>query len=68
MTQPLVNIKKHFSKLKDPRVQGRTRHRLLDIIVMAICGVICGCDDWQQVETFARSRRDWLSRFLRLPE
>jgi predicted transposase YbfD/YdcC len=68
MTQPLINIKKHFRQLKDPRVQGRTRHRLLDIIVMAICGVICGCDDWQQVETFARSRRDWLSRFLRLPE
>jgi len=40
---------------------------LLDIVVITICGVICGCDDWQQIETFARARRDWLKKFLRLP-
>ena len=40
---------------------------LLDIVVIAICGVICGCDDWQQIETFGRSRREWLQKFLRLP-
>ena len=67
MSQPHGTIKKHFRKLKDPRVKRRNRHLLLDIIVMAICGVICGCNDWQQVETFARTRHDWLKRFLRLP-
>ena len=42
------SIKKHFRVLKDPRVVGRTRHLLLDVIVMAICGVIGNCDDWSR--------------------
>src|ERR1700749_1367459 len=32
------------------------------------CGVICGCDDWQQLETYARSKHEWLKRFLDLPD
>jgi len=67
MAQPHITIKKHFRKLKDPRRAHRRRHLLMDIIVIAICAVICGCDDWQQVATFARERRDWLKRFLELP-
>jgi predicted transposase YbfD/YdcC len=67
MTQPHLAIKRYFRKLRDPRVQGRNRHLLLDIIVIAICGVTSGCDDWQQIETFGRSRREWLGKFLRLP-
>ena len=64
--QPL-DVKKYFGKLKDPRIKRRKLHLLLDVIVIAICGVICGCDDWQQMEVFARSRESWLRRFLRLP-
>jgi predicted transposase YbfD/YdcC len=66
MPQAHLTIRKYFGKLKDPRIERRKRHLLLDIIVIAICGVICGCDDWQQIETFARSREDWLRKFLRL--
>jgi predicted transposase YbfD/YdcC len=39
----------------------------MDIIVIAICAVIAGADDWQQVVTFARNRRDWFEKFLELP-
>jgi predicted transposase YbfD/YdcC len=60
--------KNYFRKLKDPRIKRRRRHLLLDIVVITICGVICGCNDWQQIETFARGRHDWLKRFLRLPQ
>jgi predicted transposase YbfD/YdcC len=67
MAQPLGTVKKYFRKLRDPRVQGRKRHLLLDIVVITICATICGCNDWQQVETFARARRGWLQKFLRLP-
>jgi predicted transposase YbfD/YdcC len=67
MAQPHVTIKKYFRALKDPRIDRHKRHLLLDIVVIAICGVICGCDDWQQIETFGRSRREWLEKFLRLP-
>jgi predicted transposase YbfD/YdcC len=67
MSQPHLTIKKYFRKLKDPRLNRRKLHLLLDIIVIAICGVISGCNDWQQLETFGRSRRDWFKKFLRLP-
>jgi predicted transposase YbfD/YdcC len=67
MAQPLVAVKKYFRKLRDPRVRRHKRHLLLDIVVITICATICGCNDWQQVETFARARQAWLQRFLRLP-
>jgi predicted transposase YbfD/YdcC len=67
MSRPVFAIEKHFRSLKDPRINRRKKHLLLDIVVIAICGVICGCNDWQQIATFAKSRHDWLKKFLRLP-
>jgi predicted transposase YbfD/YdcC len=40
---------------------------LQDIIVIALCAVIAGAQDWQDIETFGRQRRNWLQRFLALP-
>jgi len=67
MAAPALAIKKHFGKLKDPRINRRRRHLLMDIIGIAICGVICGCDDWQQIAVFGENRHDWLKQFLQLP-
>jgi predicted transposase YbfD/YdcC len=53
--------------LKDPRVKGRSRHLLVDIIVVGICGVIANCDDWPDIELFAKHRLGWFKRFLKLP-
>jgi predicted transposase YbfD/YdcC len=60
-------LRRHFATLKDPRRRHRRLHRLLDIITIAICAVIAGADDWQQIATFGQRRRDWLQRFLPLP-
>jgi predicted transposase YbfD/YdcC len=62
-----LTIKHHFRKLKDPRIDRHKRHLLLDIIVIALCAVLCGAKDWQQVETFGQQRFAWLRRFLQLP-
>ena len=59
-------IVKFFRKLKDPRVKRGKKHLLLDIIAIAICAVIAGCDDWQQIETFGDNRLEWLKQFLPL--
>jgi predicted transposase YbfD/YdcC len=67
MAHAHVTIRKHFRKLKDPRRAHCRRHLLMDIIVIAICAVICGANDWQQVVTFAKKRQDWLQGFLELP-
>lgn len=59
-------IAEHFSKLEDPRWHNR-RHKLLDIVVIAICAVICGADSWEEIELFGRSKEEWLKGFLELP-
>jgi predicted transposase YbfD/YdcC len=60
-------IPKYFRQLKDPRRRHRRRHLLQDIIVVALCAVIAGAQDWQEIETFGRKRLAWLKRFLKLP-
>ncbi len=60
--------KRHVRKLRDPRVVGRSRHLLVDSIVLAICGVIADGDDWPDSAPFARQREGWFRRFLKLPD
>jgi predicted transposase YbfD/YdcC len=61
-----VAIKKHFARLKDPRVNRRKRHQLVDIIVIALCAVIAGADNWQKIQAFGLARQRWLKKFLAL--
>jgi predicted transposase YbfD/YdcC len=61
-----LTIKHHFRKLKDPRINRHKRHHLLDIIIVALCAVLCGAKDWQQVEAFGKLRLAWLRRFISL--
>jgi hypothetical protein len=63
----LGSLRKHFRGLQDPRVVGRTRHRFIDIIAIAICAVIAECDDWGDIALFGREREAWFRRFLKLP-
>jgi hypothetical protein len=62
-----LSITKQFSVLKDPRRRGSCLHNLLDIVTIAICGVIAGCNTWEQFEEFGNCHHDWFKRFLRLP-
>ena len=57
----------YLAVLKDPRTGPAKRHNFLDIIVIAVCAVICGADSWVDVEMFGKSKRAWLDRFLQLP-
>lgn len=67
MATPSFSILRCFSSLKDPRVNRRKRHQLLDIIAIALCAVIAGADSWTQIALFGRKRIDWLKTFLALP-
>ena len=56
-----------LKKVPDPRVQRSQRHKLMDILVIALCATIAGANDWVGVVQFGKARRDWLSTFLELP-
>ncbi len=64
---PAPAITSYFSDLEDPRSDHTRRHKLLDIITIALCGVICGADSWVELEQFGKSKEEWLKRFLELP-
>ena len=57
----------HFGTLPDPRVERTKKHKLLDIIAIAMCGVISGADNWVEIEEFGQIREAWLREFLELP-
>lgn len=57
----------HFAPLPDPRLDRQKQHQLLDIVVIGICAVVAGANDWVAVESFGKAKRDWFARFLALP-
>ena len=62
-----MSIADAFGDLEDPRVVGRTDHKLHDIIAIAICAIISGAEGWTAVEVFGETRERWLRQFLELP-
>lgn len=65
--KPFGSITDHFANVTDPRSGQNVQHKLLDIIVIAICGVICGADGWVEIENFGHQKRGWLAKYLELP-
>ncbi len=66
-TRSRPSIDAHFAELPDPRIDRTRKHGLHDILVITICGVIGGADDWVSIERFAKAKRDWFETFLDLP-
>jgi DDE_Tnp_1-associated len=63
----LRDLETIFSQVEDPRVERTNYHRLRDIIIMAICGVICGAEGWVEIEEFGRAKEAWFTELLTLP-
>lgn len=67
-TKQAGSLIKHFSILTDPRLDNQNKqHKLIDIIIITICAVICGADDWVAIERWAKAKQKWLRKFLELP-
>ena len=56
-----------FSQLPDPRIRRNKKHLLIDIVVLTVIAVICGAESWNAIEMFGNSKKDFLSKFLKLP-
>src|SRR5947209_11927305 len=60
-------IGSYFESLSDPRHTRNRKHLLVDIVVIAVCGMVCGCDGPTAIRRWAANRRGWLGQFLALP-
>jgi predicted transposase YbfD/YdcC len=66
--KPMEALEEHFiSQVSDPRKDRTKDHKLIDIIAIAICAIICGAEGWTDMEIFGNSKVVWLKTFLELP-
>lgn len=57
----------HFSLIPDPRLDRTKKHKLIDIIVMTVCGLVCKSETWTDIADYADANEDWFRKFLELP-
>jgi predicted transposase YbfD/YdcC len=63
----LERLHEIFDGLQDPRDNRAKRHELLNVIIIAVCGTICGADTWVDMEEFGKAKEEWFRSFLDLP-
>lgn len=61
------SVGSYFQSLSDPRHTRNRKHLLGDVIVIAICGILCNCDGPTAIHRWAVNRADWLHTILALP-
>jgi len=62
-----TSLHHYFDKLPDPRIHRNRKHLLIDIIILSIIAVLCGAESWDSIEMFGKSKKDFLSKILKLP-
>ena len=60
-----MNIELHFSKLTDHRDQSKVLHLLTDIIGLSLIACIAGCESYDDIEYFGKTKETWLRSYLR---
>jgi predicted transposase YbfD/YdcC len=62
------SLVEHYANFPDPRREHATKlHKLIDIIVITLCGTIAKCDSWDEIAEYAEQKQAFLSTFLELP-
>ncbi|GHO63060.1 H repeat-associated protein YdcC [Ktedonobacter sp. SOSP1-52] len=61
------DLERLFAQVEDPRVERTKLHRLRDIIILAICGVLCGAEGWVEIEEFGNAKKAFFTDLLDLP-
>lgn len=59
-------LRQVFVSISDPRSARQVRHDLAELLTVAVCAVLCGADDFSDIEAWAKERIDWLRGFMAL--
>jgi len=63
----MADFMSHFSIIEDPRIERCKKHKLLDILFLTVSAVLSGARGWEDIEVFGHAKREWLQRFIELP-
>jgi predicted transposase YbfD/YdcC len=64
----IESLGQYFNTIEDPRCSGKVEHRLIDVLVIAVCAVIACAESWDDIALYGRSKLTWLRTFLDLPK
>src|SRR2546426_1157663 len=66
---PASSFQDYFATLTDPRCPDapNSRHQLMDILLIAVCAVICGAEGWEDIEEYGTAHAKWFADILDLP-
>lgn len=59
----IQNLLDYISIIPDYRQQGKIRHKLSDILLLTICAIIVGSDEWEDIEAWGQERLHWLKKY-----
>lgn len=65
--RPRLNLITIIREIEDPRMERTRLHKLEDILVIAICGLLCGAESFEDMEIFGEAKEEWFGTFLELP-
>jgi predicted transposase YbfD/YdcC len=65
-TEGRLSVADVFVGIRDPRQARKVDHDLVELLVVAVCGVLAGADDFVEIEEWAKEKCDWFKRNLRL--
>jgi len=65
-THPQQSLIEYYKDLPDPRVDRTKAHDLVDILVIAICALLCGAETFNDMEDFGQAKQEWFKTFLKL--
>ncbi len=63
---PKLSLIEHFKKLPDPRVNRTKDHDLIDVLIIALCSLLCAAESFYDMEEFGHAKEDWFKTFLGL--
>ena len=65
-THPKLSLIEHFKSLNDPRVDRTKDHDLIDVLIIAVCCLLCAGESFNDMEDFGKAKEDWFRTFLKL--
>ena len=63
---PKISLIEHFKNLADPRVNRTKDHDLIDVLIIAVCTLLCAGESFNDMEDFGQAKQEWFKTFLSL--